>query len=64
MPELPWGRPPFLGAFPYKTWQTIYMRNKTLARVEARSPSWPGKLLSLKALPSQVNSVNARPEHA
>ena len=63
MPELPWGRPPFLSKFPYKTWQTFYIRNKTLARLEARSPSWPGKRLSLKALAQPVNSVKARPEH-
>ena len=58
MPELPWGQPPFLSKFPYKTWQTIYIRNKTLARLEAKSFSWPDKRLSLQ--PSKVNSVKAR----
>ena len=63
MPELPWGQPPFLSKFPYKTWQTIYIRNKTLARLEAKSFSWPDKRLSLQ--PSKVNSVKTRQsEHA
>ena len=63
MPELLWGQPPFLSKFPYKTWQTIYIRNKTLARLEAKSFSWPDKRLSLQ--PSKVNSVKTRQsEHA
>ena len=62
---------PTFSTFRYKTWRTVYMRKKKLARLERRpaqlghpfvmvdSPTQPGQILPTFS-PSQVNSVEVR----